>query len=317
MKYFLGVDGGGTKTKFLLTDDSLNRIVSIIEIGCDYHSIGFEGVCEVFQKGIDSVLKESSIKKEDIISIVWGISCFGETSSMDNKIIYFIEKLFPNTKQQFCNDVELGLAGSLALKPGIHIVSGTGSIALGIDHNSKISRCSGWDAHFGDEGSSYWLGLNTLRLFSMESDGRKPKGTLYKIIKDNYKIKSDFDLIEYFYQNLNEKREVIAQVQLLLNKAASAGDINAIELYKKAAYNLFITIETLIKKLDFGNNKISISYSGGTFKAGKFILDPLKSYLSNYNIRLMKPIFEPDVGAILLASKGFIDSKYYKNIKKQ
>lgn len=316
MKYFLGIDGGGTKTKFVLADYNLNIIESTTEKGCDYHHIGVEGVCAIFEKGIETILVKSNIQIENILSIAWGIPCFGETVSIDNKIIKFLENLFPYIKHQFFNDVELGLAGSLALKSGIHMVSGTGAIAIGKDHNSTILRCSGWDAHFGDEGSSYWLGLNTLRLFSMEADGRKIKGPLYKIIKDAYKIQSDFDIIDYFYKNLNEKRDKIAKIQLLLNEAALAGDISAIELYKKAAFELFITIETLIKKLDFGNTEIPISYSGGTFKAEKFILKPLETYLSKYSIRLIKPIFEPAIGAILLASKDFVDSKKYMNIKK-
>ena len=102
----------------------------------------------------------------------------------------------------------------------------------------------------------------------------------------------------------------------MLERAAHEGDISAIELYKEAAYELFITIEALIKQLDFKDEEIPISYSGGTFKAGSLVLGPLKEYLSGYLTKLVKPMFNPDMGAILLASKGFIDPKILENLKK-
>ncbi|MGD1816131.1 MAG: N-acetylglucosamine kinase [Pleomorphochaeta sp.] len=318
MKYFLGVDGGGTKTKFILTDYNLNIINSYTSKGCDFHHIGVNGVCNVFKTGLDNLLDDKLIKKQDIISATWGISCFGETPSIDSQIVAFLKELLPNTKQQFFNDVELGIAGSLALNNGIHIVSGTGAITIGKDSLGTIKRCSGWDEHFGDEGSSFWLGLNTLRIFTKEADGRLTKGALYSLIKDEFSLKEDFDLINYFYTNLNGHRDKIAKVQILLHKAAIKGDINAINLFDMAAYELFLSVDSLLKQLHFDREqKIFISYSGGTFKADNFILDPLTKYLSKYNVEIISPKFSPAKGAILLASKDFLKqeiNKFFKNL---
>lgn len=316
MEYFLGVDGGGSKTKFILTDSCLNILESEIKEGCDFHRVGVDGVSNIFLEGIQAVLKGHSESFNSIKGAAWGIPRFGETDKVDNEITLFLKKLLPNTKQVFFNDVDLGIAGSLALKAGIHIVSGTGAIAIGKNEKGNTFRCSGWDEHFGDEGSSYWLGMQTLKLFTMEADGRKSKGALYEIIKSYFNLKRDFDLIEYFYEELYGKREKIAHVQFQLYKAAIEGDVYAKALYRKAAFELSRPVKTLIDEINFEGKPIMVSYSGGTFKANDLILTPFQEFLSEYPIKLIKPIFSPEIGAILLASKGIVNKKFYKNLKK-
>ncbi len=68
---------------------------------------------------------------------------------------------------QCVNDVEVGWAGSLACKPGLHMVAGTGSIGFGRDPQGCTARCGGgWGGEFiGDEGSAHWLGRKLLQLF--------------------------------------------------------------------------------------------------------------------------------------------------------
>jgi len=315
MEYFLGVDGGGSKTKFILADCNLNIVKSVIKEGCDFHRVGVDGVCKIFLDGTQLVLKEQGENFNCIKGAAWGIPRYGEAVNEDKQITSYLKKMLPKTELGFFNDVDLGIAGSLALESGIHIVSGTGAIAIGKDENGNTFRCSGWDEHFGDEGSSYWLGMETLKLFTMESDGRKPKGSLYKIVKDSFNLQKDFDLIDYFYSELHEKREKIAGVQFLLYKAAIEGDFSAVELYKEAAFELSRSVKMLINKIDFKKKPITVSYSGGTFKAGDLILKPFQSFLSGYSIKLVNPIFEPGIGAILLASKGLVDKELYRNLK--
>ncbi len=76
-----------------------------------------------------------------------------------------IKQIFKNSKYEIANDAKVGWAGSLACKPGINIVSGTGSIAYGIDNNENSLRIGGWGPNIGDEGSAFWLGKKCFRNF--------------------------------------------------------------------------------------------------------------------------------------------------------
>ena len=79
--------------------------------------------------------------------------------------------------------LKLAGRGSLALKPGINIVAGTGSIAFGKSRENVSARSGGWSTFFGDEGSCYWLGRRTMELFTKQADGRVKEGELYHILK--------------------------------------------------------------------------------------------------------------------------------------
>ena len=121
------------------------------------------------------------------------------------------------------------------------------------------------------------------------------------------------------YNKLEFKRDEIAKLQLLLCKAAEQGDHYAIDLYRQAAYELSLIVSAIINQLEFDKDKsITVSYSGGIFKAGELIFAPLKEYMSSYNITLKKPLLSPVTGAALYAlvshtsykNKSIIDNLY-------
>lgn len=114
------------------------------------------------------------------------------------------------------NDVEAGWAGSLGMEPGIHLVSGTGSIAFGKNKAGKSKRSGSWSAFFGDEGSCCWLGRRTMELFSKQADGRIPVGPLYHMMRERFQLKQDMDFIACMEAEYIPVRSKTASLQKLL-----------------------------------------------------------------------------------------------------
>jgi len=56
------------------------------------------------------------------------------------------------------SDVEAARDGALGDRPGILLLAGTGSIALGRDRRGKLGRAGGLGPLLGDEGSAFWIG---------------------------------------------------------------------------------------------------------------------------------------------------------------
>ena len=77
------------------------------------------------------------------MSVFLGLPGYGEVKSVKLKIEEVVESIFSDIKYEIGNDVEVGLAGSLAGKDGVNIVSGTGSIGLGKDSTGTFARCGG------------------------------------------------------------------------------------------------------------------------------------------------------------------------------
>lgn len=61
------------------------------------------------------------------------------------------------------SDVEAAYLGALGGRPGVLLLAGTGSIALGRDGRGRWARGGGWGPLLGDEGSAFWIGREWLR----------------------------------------------------------------------------------------------------------------------------------------------------------
>jgi N-acetylglucosamine kinase-like BadF-type ATPase len=71
---------------------------------------------------------------------------------------------------QVISDAQAALLGALGERPGVLLLSGTGSIVVGRDAQSRWSRAGGLGPLVGDEGSGFWLGREWLRMAAR--DGR-------------------------------------------------------------------------------------------------------------------------------------------------
>ena len=304
MKYYIGIDGGGTKTIFAIAGED-GRILGTVKAGSAfYKQIGEDGVLELLRKGIKEVCDLAEGDNTEIASICFGMPAWGESPVNDKIMEDKILSSFPEWNIHIVNDCEVGWAGSLLAQPGINIVAGTGSIAFGKNESGETARCGGWSEWFSDEGSGYWLGMKCVQLFSRQSDGRDERGPLYEIVKQELDLSVDEEIIDLFETEYLHKRDKIASLQKLLLKAANEGDKYAVGAYERAAKELYDIINGVKKKI-FASTNCMVSYSGGIFNVGDLIKKPLIKLLRENGMELTEGRAEPYVGATLLA-------KYYE-----
>ncbi|MDE7198168.1 MAG: hypothetical protein K2O15_04715 [Lachnospiraceae bacterium] len=302
MGYYLSVDGGGSKTAYLITDQTGKVCSSYVTQGCTYSVMGKEMVCGILREGAEAIVQMAGISPEDLSYVVWGISCFGEYEEMDRYLTGKLTELFP-CMAYFCNDVEIGLAGSLLLHSGIHVVAGTGAIVMGRDQEGRTARSNGWHEDFSDEGSGYWLGLKTLSLFVRQADLRERRSFLYEQVREKYHLASDMDIVLFYQENLRGKRKETAALQELLLAAAKSGDESAVRLYDAAASELAQSVKGVARQLGLMGEAAQVSYYGGIFRCGALILEPLSKYVKQIGFVLKPPGLSPLGGGILLAAE--------------
>lgn len=302
MKYLLSMDGGGTKTAWLLTTAQGEAVASFRDGGCSHPQLGVSGVLALVRRGIGRLLKEAGGSQGDILAAAFGVPCYGEYPQADREIAAGLAGLLPAASLGIYNDVELGFAGSLGLSAGIHLVAGTGAIAIGKNAAGHMARSNGWHPAFSDEGSGYWLGMQALSLFARQADGRAPQGPLYSLIRRRLSLKEDSDIILYYDSQLAGDRSKTAALQLLLKEAALAGDPEAIGAFASAAHELYLSVQGVYRALSFTpKDQVRISYSGGLFSQGNLILATLTRLTAQLDARLIPPLLPPDYGGILLA----------------
>lgn len=302
MNYYLGIDGGGTKTKFVLCDEVGHLCAQSTQATCHYLQCGLSGVTTIMREGLTACLSIGNLREQDISYCFAAIAGYGDIEADCEPIHDAVKKAFPQFPFQIGNDTENALAGSLAGKDGINIIAGTGSIGLGQDHHHTLVRSGGWHHAFGgDEGSAYWIACKLILHFTKQSDHREKRTLLYDFIKKEYQLEQDSDILQQCVVNWGFDRTKIASMAKSVYTLATLQDPVAIKIFQEAAIELAQIVLSIYHQLQF-DGEVLLSYSGGVFQSGDYILKPLEEALQSIpNMVFIEPILSPSAGSILLA----------------
>lgn len=300
--YYLGVDGGGTKTRYILVDENLNIIKDVERGTIHIYQIGALNLRNELKSTLDIIISESNIRKNDIEHVFLGVPGYGESKSDKNIIDDIVGEVFKEINYTVGNDAVAGWAAGTGCNDGINIVSGTGSIAYGRNKEGIEARCGGWGPGIGDDGSAYWIALRIINEYTKQKDGRKEKTVLLDIMERELDIKDYFEVVDIVFNRLKFSRTEIASFARIASIAAREGCRVCNFIFEEAAYNLFLHIRSLSTTLNLKDGFI-LSYTGGVFRAGGLILDPLKVMLDEDSINciIKEPEIEPWHGAALMA----------------
>jgi len=281
MKTYLGVDGGGTKTDFLLIDES-GRLLARQRAGSAYYlETGVDGLRTLLANGIAATLAAGSVTADTLEFAFFGLPAHGEDSKLLSVLDAAASPTLSSEHYRCGNDMVCGWAGALAGRDGINIVAGTGSIAYG-EHAGRTARGGGWGELFSDEGSAYWLAREGLSVFSRMSDGRAAKGPLYEALRAHFKLDDDLDICAAVYGPPAMTRSAIAALEL-------AAIVDAVR-------------DRLSVPSDLA---LPVSYSGGMFHFADLLMEPFRSSLSGSgrSYEFTAPLLSPGAGAVLYAAR--------------
>lgn len=314
--YWLGIDGGGTKTEYILSDEKGNILARKRTGTISYKQIGKENCICMIKSAMEELVESILPDRSTELYTCCALPNYGESREADGFLKERIETILADYHMYLVNDCQVGWAGSLGLEAGINLVAGTGAIAYGQDEEQNSVRAGGWNDEFSDEGSCAWLGKKTMEVFSKESDGRAEPGPLLQIVREKFSLTEDMDIVDIYEAQYQNDRTRKADLQRLLLKAAEQGDRNAVKIYEEAARELSLTVLAVFRKLKFRTvAEVQVSYSGGLFHAGRYILDPLRRELSSYPIQLTEPLFTPAYGAVLLSASHWGDAELTERLK--
>lgn len=291
---FLGVDGGGTKTAFLLDVDGERYEDKQITI--HPKQVSKEEYFDIMEHGIKNVCEKANINPAQIEYTFVAAPGYGQYPDTESYIQEGIRRVLGNDNFTVENDCVNGWAGSLNAKEGINIVIGTGAIGYGRDKDGNSMRCSGWGPFLGDEASGYWIGTKLLNIFTKMSDGRIEKTKIYDLVKDKLGLKEDYEIFDVTDKM---KREEIADLSKILQVTLEEDDPNAIAILDEIAEEIALVINAIIKNLNFGDT-VDVSFSGGVTNLGEVLFDKIKSKVSS-NVNIIDPYASPVEGSVILA----------------
>ncbi len=293
MRYVVGIDAGGTKTVGLLADQT-GRICAKTRAGGANLVVHGELAVE---KVIFQILEDLDPPTAPA-AVCLGIA--GADRPAERALLAaMLRRLGQKQGARIVNDAFVALVAGAPDGVGIVIVSGTGSIAYGVDPEGENARAGGWGYLLGDEGSAYWLGHAAIRLGIRYADGRGPETTLYDRVCRALDLEQPSDLVTWFYDQ-ERFRHRVARLAKLVEEAAADGDDTAAALLDQAAAHLTRAAQAVDRQLTMGE-RFPLVLAGGTFKACPSLALRVEARLSLSGAEPVRLDAEPATGAVTLA----------------
>ena len=310
---FLGCDSGATKAAFMLVRDDATVLAHRVFPGVVLIAEGRDAYRAQMQSYLGELLREAGT--QDITCAAFGLTEYGETRTAAQDMRAVFADVLKGTPCILVNDSVTGWCGAMGGKPGICIAAGTGSVAYGEDETGA----GGWSIRFADEGSAYWVAAQAVRAFFHQADGRMQKTLLYDHFMRLFAVQEPLHAcgaIEEYTRSGNYAR--VAKLQREVLTLYHRGDPCARQIYREAAHWLRLLAETIQRRLSFAQNRsVAVSYTGGLFRAGECILEPLRQCVEQKGFTLVPPRFGPLAGAVGYAARGFMEYERLERLMAQ
>ena len=163
MAYYLGIDGGGTKTRCVLADET-TVLATAMTGGCSVIRHGEQHAREALHTGIRQVCATAGISPDRISAICIGVTGAARPE-IAAKIRGILTELIPEkspTRIEVVGDNVIALEAAFGAGPGVIAIAGTGSIVYGRDAAGRTARAGGWGFAISDEGSGHWIGRRAI-----------------------------------------------------------------------------------------------------------------------------------------------------------
>jgi N-acetylglucosamine kinase-like BadF-type ATPase len=303
MSYFLGVDGGASSTTCAVANDE-GLILGIGHGGPSNHILapgGRERARAALGTAVREALAAAGLERVEFEAAQFGMTGITPDTDPARALADVLADLLRARVRKIDNDAAVALAGALACRPGVIVIAGTGSVALGKDPGGREAKAGGWGYLFGDEGSGFALGSGALRAALHARDGSGPDTVLATRIPEALG-RSVGEAVMAFYEGRLDRAR-IAALAPVVTAAAANGDAVALSLVRQAAEALATLAAAVIGRLSWPDGTPPVAPVGGLFKAGPVILGPLRAALEARapGAVLVPPRFAPAVGALLLA----------------
>lgn len=299
MTHFIGIDGGGTSTKFALVDAALNLIARAERGGANPNVVGLAAARAALSEGVRALLEAADVPLSAVRGIGAGLAGLDRPADHARFQALFAE-LFPNVPTTLDNDAVPVLYAASGRAFGIVTISGTGMIALGVNERGERARCGGW-GHYADRGSGYVVAREALyALFSAYDRGEE--SALGAAILARLGLTAVPELVEWLYapeRRINDVAALAAEVV----RAAEAGDSSAVRILCEAAQALADAAATVAARLNFGEAAFPVVLSGSLFAHARLLRDFFAHALQSQHPRayLVQAAHSAEVGAALMA----------------
>ena len=313
MAYYLGVDGGGSKTTCVVGDES--SILAAVTVGASNITRVGEGCARnALQQAIREACVAARINPRQVLR-----ACIGAAGAGRPEIASAVRKIVAEIisgEIDVVGDMEIALGAAFGEGPGVVVIAGTGSIAFGRDAEGKTARAGGWGFAISDEGSAHWIGCAAVGAVlraadeagedRAERDPSWPAVRLFRELKIVWRLESLPQLARA--ANANPDFAVLFPAVLA---AAEAGDAVARQVIADASGELaqlagIVTRRLFPEQHSSAASAVPMAMAGGVFRHGAMIRELFYNEVraANPDVVLNPEVVDPVHGALQTARRA-------------
>ena len=282
MKYYIGVDGGGTKSIVALFDENKNQLDAVKTSGSNHENLAgsFDEAADVIMGAVDELLAKNKLTYDSITGCLMGLAGIDHQWQHDKLADILTSRGLKNF--YIYNDGFIITKAGLPDGIGIGYNCGTGTCCNSFDEDGNMLQIGGFGDFSQDKGNGHWIAFRTFTaIYDDVCLGIRPTAMTkaYFALKNQAPTRENvLDIVGYIDTEDEEKSEPV--IRMLLDvyfDALNGGDAVALAISREMAERGAEYITAHLKKQNFGDNvKVVLSGSMHAKLPSKVYVDMLK-----------------------------------------
>lgn len=314
MKYYLGIDAGGSKTEAIILDEK-GEIVGFGRSGPgNYEVSGIESAKRNWLLAIEEA-------KRNLKDIYFEKACFGLAGADFPEDFDMLKKEVEslNIAKEVCleNDTAIALRAGTRDYWGVIVVMGAGTNGYGRRKDGKWYRFYGEGYAFGDWGGASSVVQEMLHCAFRSYDGRGEKTILERMVLEFFSVNNFDELAKKLYYHHEEWHKALNLAPYLF-KAIEEGDVVAKRIGERIVEETVKSVYALMKKLDLMKEETPVILAGSLYKGASWLKEYISAKIHIFADKAKVEILKvpPVVGAGIIAwemDNNFLSSDRWEN----
>ncbi|MDL2228645.1 ATPase [Treponema sp. OttesenSCG-928-L16] len=278
MKYFFGIDGGGTRSRLKIITGNDELVYQGEGGSTNIYAVLPEEALDNVYTLLAGGLEAAGIGTADISAGCVGSA--GLSRPPEKKLFedFFKNRFGLTCPLYLCNDGEILLVGGLEKLEGLCLIAGTGSLALGRLADGSTARSGGYGYMIGDEGSAFWIAHQAIRRSMRSMEGRDlPTGMLDALQKE-YGLSSPDEFVYLLHKQFN-KADIASRAGMVSGFALKKDPLAA-DILREASENLVSLVVSVVSRMP-ELEKADLVLSGGVLENDRYIRDQFAGLLGS------------------------------------
>jgi glucosamine kinase len=318
--YYLGIDGGGTKTTCAVGDDSA-LLASATAGPSNIVRVGEAQARESLQQCVRQACAAAGIIPAQVTR-----TCVGGAGAARLELAAIVRRILAEllpTPIDVVGDNQTTLEAAFATGPGVIVIAGTGSIAYGRDYHGTTLRAGGWGFAIGDEGSATWIGRAAVSAVLRAADPRPESYASGQVLHappllpdvgplppQNSSLAAELGKT-WGVASLNDLARAANSTPppdfaALFPSIAASQDTVAIDVLSRAGRELAQIAAVVIHRLFSDEKVVPVAMTGGVFRHSPQVRTDFYNELHRLDLRVeINPqVVDPVEGALRMARRA-------------